>query len=595
MREQTVKAMLQLTAKLSESTIDNQLLKYLAKAQTDTEPPIRTNTTICISKICCHFSDATRRKVLLPAFLRSLKDPFLHARNAGLLSLGCTSQYYGEPEVASRILPAVCPLLMDHERIVREQALKTVRHFLEKVERYHKGVPDEPPPRKPVQSGKGEESGSVQEGAGAAKGWASWAVSSVSNITSKYTTTQEPQKIGEIQKPAHAIAAATTGTSPAAATAVKDTAPSGKAKESSKPHQSAAVSQPAVPQSAESDGWDEGWDDIPPPTIHKTKSTMKLGGPKAKTVVVDDDSLIDSILKEEQGSLKLGGSKPNVAVPKSSTEFEPWDTKPQNNKVKLTPLDDQGQNGQLLSSYFSDNSSDFFGQMGVSEPAKPRGPVKSEWDDFNLKVTDEPDNDGNDWGAQGVSEKTAKPPQTNIKTNPDNRSLASAHKLSQSPRLSAKPVQKSASPTFDEWGDDWGNSKTSISKAQSQKPSVNKPVQKPVSSFDSWGNNDWGDTSLTSSNAGNFNQSSTKSSGAKSAASFDSLGATDWGEAPKRSILNQSVPKSGSSNSTKTTTADDWDSGWDNELSREEKRKQQRERRATKGNKLSGMGATKKT
>lgn len=50
-REQTVKAVLTLITKLSDRTINGDLLKYLAKTANDEQPGIRTNTTICLGRI----------------------------------------------------------------------------------------------------------------------------------------------------------------------------------------------------------------------------------------------------------------------------------------------------------------------------------------------------------------------------------------------------------------------------------------------------------------------------------------------------------------------------------------------------------------
>ena len=50
-REQTVKAVLTIITKLSDRTINGELLKQLAKTANDEQPGIRTNTTICLGKI----------------------------------------------------------------------------------------------------------------------------------------------------------------------------------------------------------------------------------------------------------------------------------------------------------------------------------------------------------------------------------------------------------------------------------------------------------------------------------------------------------------------------------------------------------------
>ena len=53
-REQTVKAVLVIITKLSDRTINGELLKYLAKTANDEQPGIRTNTTICLGRIAPH-------------------------------------------------------------------------------------------------------------------------------------------------------------------------------------------------------------------------------------------------------------------------------------------------------------------------------------------------------------------------------------------------------------------------------------------------------------------------------------------------------------------------------------------------------------
>ena len=50
-REQSVKAVLMIITKLSDRTINGELLRFLARTANDDQPGIRTNTTICLGKI----------------------------------------------------------------------------------------------------------------------------------------------------------------------------------------------------------------------------------------------------------------------------------------------------------------------------------------------------------------------------------------------------------------------------------------------------------------------------------------------------------------------------------------------------------------
>lgn len=58
----------------------------------------------------------TRQKVLIAAFARSLRDPFVHARNAALLALAATSDLFTDDDCAIKILPTLCPSLVDKEK-----------------------------------------------------------------------------------------------------------------------------------------------------------------------------------------------------------------------------------------------------------------------------------------------------------------------------------------------------------------------------------------------------------------------------------------------------------------------------------------------
>ncbi|PWN46255.1 ARM repeat-containing protein, partial [Ceraceosorus guamensis] len=141
-REATVKAILPLAPKLSERILNNDLLRQLAKTQVDPEPGIRTNTTILLGRLSPNLSLNTRRKVLVPAFSRSLKDPFLHARMAGLMALMATGESYERDDMARLIVPAIAPCLVDQEKVVRDQAKQGVNMFLKRIEAEVASMPD---------------------------------------------------------------------------------------------------------------------------------------------------------------------------------------------------------------------------------------------------------------------------------------------------------------------------------------------------------------------------------------------------------------------------------------------------------------------
>lgn len=173
MREQTVKSMLLLAPKLSEKAINNQLLKYFAKLQMDQEAGIRTNTTVCLGKIAVNLPPSSRQKVLIPAFLRALRDPFPPARTAGVMGFLATAEFFSIQECAMRILPALCTLTMDPERKVRDQVFKVIKLLLSKLEKASED------PESPVNEAVPEEQ-TAQAAAGGSS-WTGWAVSSLTS------------------------------------------------------------------------------------------------------------------------------------------------------------------------------------------------------------------------------------------------------------------------------------------------------------------------------------------------------------------------------------------------------------------------------
>lgn len=182
MREQTLKSVLVIITKLSDRTINGDLLKQLAKTANDEQPGIRTNTTICLGKIAKNLGTSSRSKVLTAAFSRSLRDPFVHARNAALMALGATAEYFTDEDCAAKILPVVCPLLMDKEKLVRDSANRTMDVYLQKIRKAAADMPEtilQPAPAGSSAAGGTPRMSTPQ--ASESAGWAGWAISSFTN------------------------------------------------------------------------------------------------------------------------------------------------------------------------------------------------------------------------------------------------------------------------------------------------------------------------------------------------------------------------------------------------------------------------------
>ncbi|RXK37790.1 SCY1 protein kinase [Tremella mesenterica] len=187
-REATVKAIYPLASKLSDRMMNNDLLRLLARMQSDTEPSIRTNTCILLGRLAPNLGPNTKKKVLVPAFARSLKDPFVHARVAGLMALMATVELFDKDDLAGKVIPNMAFTLVDREKLVREQAFKAMNMFVKRLEGIVATMPDTVEERSPnlgpitttsPSNSSTNQAGLVNSAAGAAGALAGWAIASL--------------------------------------------------------------------------------------------------------------------------------------------------------------------------------------------------------------------------------------------------------------------------------------------------------------------------------------------------------------------------------------------------------------------------------
>lgn len=103
---------------LSDRILNNDLLRHLARLQSDPEASIRTNTCVLIGRLGPTLGYNTKRKVLVPAFSMALKDQFVHARVAGIMAFMATAECFEVDDVAGRVVPAVVGATLDKEKCV---------------------------------------------------------------------------------------------------------------------------------------------------------------------------------------------------------------------------------------------------------------------------------------------------------------------------------------------------------------------------------------------------------------------------------------------------------------------------------------------
>ncbi|EWC45766.1 hypothetical protein DRE_05103 [Drechslerella stenobrocha 248] len=333
-REQTVKSILVIINKLSDRQINGDLLKHLAKTQNDEQPGIRTNTTICLGKIAKNLGQHTRSKVLAAAFTRSLRDPFVHARNAALMALAATADVFDETDCATKCVPAISPALIDKEKIIRTQAQKTLDVFLARIKTLTANMPDTalPPTIGIDANGSGTAAGGTAPRMGtpqADASWAGWAISSFTKTLTSVTGEMQPQG-SSVSTPADENGGNTLGIPSGGASGNNSRPGSSMSTSASNLHRQAMGSSPNSTvrsksrdllmddddDDADYDAWGTMGDEtaITPAAAEERPRFGSSGGGFGKTAAATEDDVINSFLNKPKPMLPKGLGKKAIGT-----------------------------------------------------------------------------------------------------------------------------------------------------------------------------------------------------------------------------------------------------------------------------------------
>lgn len=391
-RERTVMSILTIITKLSDRTINGELLKHLAKTSNDAEPGIRTNTTICLGKIAKYLGPSTRTKVLVAAFTRSLKDPFVHARNAAILALGATVDNFSEDDCANRLLPALCPSLLDKEKMVRDQAMKVVDQYVAKIKKHTQTMPDSvlPPPTSNPTSAV---NGGPRIGTPAQdSSWAGWAISSF--------TTKLSSADGTIQPNAKA-----------AMNGVHSSRGSNATNSSSRPSTPSAMSQPIASRQA------------PPLPRQMTETTQLARSFAQPDVLASEDNWGDQIADEAWGTMddEPGGADDEFDAPSTVAS----------NRSSVTATTIPSRTSRT--NYDDGGEPDFAGWLKAQQSTKSKkAPL-----------------------PKGLTSSAKSLPATSTVTSKPTSKTVPASKASQAAIYAAQTTTTNSHDETDDWGDAW--------------------------------------------------------------------------------------------------------------------------------------------
>ncbi|EAN77562.1 uncharacterized protein TEOVI_000130100 [Trypanosoma equiperdum] len=139
-REHSARALVPIAPLLTEKRIVNDVPKYIAQLQQDSEGPIRTNATIALCLIADTIPAEYRSKLFAQRFGRMLKDPFAPSRTAALRSFHTTLKHFTAQDIAELVIPGVSPLSMDKVAEVRAVALDVIHAAVSRLDANHREI-----------------------------------------------------------------------------------------------------------------------------------------------------------------------------------------------------------------------------------------------------------------------------------------------------------------------------------------------------------------------------------------------------------------------------------------------------------------------
>ena len=287
LRELTLKATAVLVPHLYPPNVE-KLSRYLVRLQSDASASIRTHAMTMIPSLGPHLSVVAREKLLLPAFVRAFKDPHAPCRLAALTSIAEAKPYFSMEELATKVLPAVMPLVLDAIPQVRTNAFQVVEAFLAELKQEHKKRGQDGADQLDMVQTAGAVSsttanpgaiGTAPSSGGAQPVPAPNSGSYLSSLSSWYSSSTVPDSAPPATAGTGATTAATQSAPPVAPAPPTRPAPA---------FSSLSIGGDAI-GSTGSDGWDDDDDDLFDGTNSPAKSTMPSAANGMKKHVDEND------------------------------------------------------------------------------------------------------------------------------------------------------------------------------------------------------------------------------------------------------------------------------------------------------------------
>ncbi|KAG9510210.1 N-terminal kinase-like protein [Fragariocoptes setiger] len=107
---------------IQPNVINEQIFPQVAQGFLDSNSTIREQTI------------KVQQVILIPAFMRAMRDPFPPARSAAIIAIANNESLFSIKDRATKIMPALCHLCVDADSAVRANSFRTLKQLIANIE-----------------------------------------------------------------------------------------------------------------------------------------------------------------------------------------------------------------------------------------------------------------------------------------------------------------------------------------------------------------------------------------------------------------------------------------------------------------------------
>lgn len=129
---------------INEKNFNDKIIRFITGLQNDEEASIRTNAIIFLGKVSNLLRENVRNTALIGAFIKAMRDNFKPCRVAALKAAKLVVATINPGQLATKLLPQICLLLVDPSSDVRNMAISVMEGCIELIGKHNSTLPEDP-------------------------------------------------------------------------------------------------------------------------------------------------------------------------------------------------------------------------------------------------------------------------------------------------------------------------------------------------------------------------------------------------------------------------------------------------------------------